>query len=59
MKPHDIARWRHALQTTTQLVPIRGTRGRFTLRVKIAGAWCHVTTNRQAADLVARHERGY
>jgi hypothetical protein len=59
MKAHDIARWRDALQTTTQLVLIPGARGRFTLRVKIGGAWRHITTNRQAADLVARHERGY
>lgn len=59
MTAHDIARWRHVFQGRTVLVPIPGRSWLFTLRVRIGAGWQHLTSNWQAADLVARMERGF
>lgn len=56
---HEIQRWRHAIQGTTILRPIPGRPWLFTLGVKVGGVWQELTSNRQAADLVARMERGW
>lgn len=59
MTTHEVARWRHAIQGRTQLVPIPDRSWLFILKVWIGGGWQHLTSNQQAADLVARMERGW